>query len=136
MTQVPIVIVDDEEVDRMIAQKRLERSAHAALFKPVRECVAGDDFLATHFVDNNFPDEPMLVLMDVNMPGRSGFETIEEMERMIENGEAPDCAVVMMFTSSENPEDIKRAEAHAIVKDFIVKPLDEAAIEKIVSHFH
>ena len=136
MMQVPIVIVDDEEVDRMIAQKRIERSAHAALFKPVRESVAGDDFLATHFVSDDFPNEPILVLMDVNMPGRSGFETIEEMERMIERGEAPNCAVVMMFTSSENPEDMERAKSHSIVKDYFVKPLDDAAIEKIVAHFH
>ena len=76
-----------------------------------------------------------LILMDVNMPGMNGFETIAELQKHFDQSETEDCSVVMIFTSSENPEDIERARNTPLVADFLVKPLTENDIARIFHIF-
>lgn len=133
--QIPIVIVDDEEVDRMIAVKRIARSDWSGVLCPIHESSAGDDFIR-HCVGSDWPKGPsVLVLMDINMPGRNGFETVEELQRLAANGNPSNEAVVLMFTSSENPTDIAKAEALKSVRGYIVKPFDDGDIQTIVNLF-
>lgn len=131
MSKVPVVIVDDSDADRYIVKRRLSK---AGGFGEVMEATDGIVFLEEFF--NGGPqleteDLPLLVLMDVNMPGLSGFETIEELQRRVALGKGPTSLVVMMFTSSNNPDDMAQAENLASVKGYINKPLDESGIEKI-----
>ncbi len=129
--QIPVVIVDDEETDRYIAKRRL---SSAGGFGEIHEAAAGDDFLEMFFNGrpaNDVSGNPLLVLMDINMPRMSGFETVGEVQRRMENGKGPDSIVVMMFTSSDSPEDKARAEELGAVKGYLVKPLDEATVSKI-----
>lgn len=129
--KIPVYVVDDEDVDRMIVRKRLERSRFGEIFEPVLESDAGDAFL-DGYSKGATEALPPLVLMDVNMPRMDGFETIKVMEKMVETGEMATGVVVMMFTSSQNPKDQARSDACDLVKGYIVKPLCEDDIEKII----
>lgn len=131
--RIPVVIVDDEEIDRLIASKRIARSPWAKILTPIIEVASGDVFLENLFQTDALPDGRKLVLMDINMPGRNGFETIEEMRRRLPKG--GDGYVVIVYTSSENAGDVARAKALDLVREFIVKPLDDADIETIVRVF-
>lgn len=131
MRKIPVVVVDDEDVDRYIVKRRLSKAED---FGEVLEAPTGDAFLEEFFNGRKIelpPDVPLLVLMDVNMPGRNGFETIEELQRRMERGRGPGSVVIMMFTSSQNPKDQERAKQFAVVKGYIFKPLDDAGVEKI-----
>ena len=130
---IPVVIVDDEEIDRLIALKRISRSPWAKVLNPVFEAISGDVFLDTLFQTDALPEGQKLVLMDINMPGRSGFETIEEMRRRMPT--EGDGTVVIVYSSSENEDDVARAKALDLVREYIVKPFDEADIETIVRVF-
>jgi AmiR/NasT family two-component response regulator len=44
-------------------------------------------------------------------------------------------AVVLMYSSSENPADIAQAKALDFVRGYIVKPFDQGDIETIVTLF-
>ena len=83
---IPLIIVDDELVDRMVVMKRLSKSERGSMFQPVFESATGDEFLA-EFLGTEKGKKVMaerpLVLMDVNMPGRDGFETVEELAQLI-----------------------------------------------------
>ncbi len=134
--QIPIIIVDDEEIDRMIATKRIQRSDWSGVLCPIHEATAGDDFIR-HYKGSKFPDSPnILILMDINMPGRDGFETVKELQRLTSHKQSKTDTVVLMFTSSENPADIAKAEALESVRGYIVKPFDDADIETIVDLFN
>jgi CheY-like chemotaxis protein len=136
VNRVPVVIVDDSDADRYIVKRRLSKSGG---FGEVKEARDGVVFLEDFFNcpgRDKIEDTPLLVLMDVNMPGLNGFETIEELQRRVALGEGPASLVVMMFTSSSNPEDLALAENLASVKGYIQKPLDEAGIEKILEIYH
>ena len=135
---IPVLIVDDEMTDRMITMKRLSRSEKSDYFVPEREFVAGDEFLEAFKSPDGLgliSDMRPLILIDVNMPGRNGFETVEEMAREIDAGRSLESVVVMMFSSSENTLDIERAKSLDLVKGFIFKPFDDKDIDMILDWY-
>lgn len=115
----------------MIAKRRLSRHDD---FGAVLEVSTGEDFLETVF-DVNGPlksiKRPILVLMDINMPRLNGFETIEELQRRMDSEHGPESVVILMFTSSDNPDDRERADALELVKGYVMKPLDEKSVQHI-----
>jgi len=130
-----VAIVDDSEVDRYTVKRRLSKLEE---FEDVLEFDAGDTFLDRYFKPLRLnPDahEKLVVLMDINMPRMDGFETVAQMERHLDEGNGVKSCVVMMFSSSENPNDIRQAEQFDIVQGYIVKPFGEKDIGKLKSYF-
>lgn len=129
MKKIPVVVVDDNEADRYIVRRVLSKAED---FDEVLEAECGNVFLE-EFYDGTgktfAEDPPLLILMDVNMPGMNGFETVEELQRRSEAGKGPRTVVVMMFTSSDNPDDRERASHLVAVKGYIQKPLDETDVQ-------
>ena len=74
---------------------------------------------------------PVLVLMDVNMPRLTGFETIMKMNRAAEAGNSPPSLVMMMVTSSSDPKDMVQITRMPSIKGYVFKPLDDAGVHKI-----
>lgn len=131
--KIPIVVVDDQETDRYLVKRNLARADD---FDVPVELPSGDLFLDRFFSRDpgDHSDEPvLLVLMDINMPGLDGFETIEEAQRRIAQGQGPQSVAVMMFTSSDNAQDRQRAEDLDIVKGYITKPISKENISYIRS---
>lgn len=129
--KIPVIVVDDERMDRYTAKRRLDR--HGA-FDEVLEAESGDIFLARYCSESGkwLPGSlPVLILMDINMPGRDGFETVEELEQRHKLGLGPPSLVVTMFTSSSNPRDRERAEELPLVKGYAEKPLDAAGAQAL-----
>lgn len=118
-----IFVVDDQKFDRYIVTRRLSEND---IFQNVTEAESGEEFLDLFGKDmaEKTQDTPVLVLMDINMPGLNGFETAKKLQERVEAGDAPSSLGVMMCTSSENPDDRRRAEEIDIIKGYIVKPLD------------
>ncbi|NNE81198.1 MAG: response regulator [Silicimonas sp.] len=134
--RIPVFIVDDEEVDRLIARVRIERSEHAEHFGPIVEVETGDRFLCDHLDRDAFRSPGALrplVLMDINMPGRNGFETVEELTRKCQQGALPNGVVVVMFSTSDDDRDRARAESLSLVSGQIYKPFKTSDIDMILS---
>jgi len=136
MTKIPVFVVDDEDADRYIVQRRLGKHDD---FAQVMEAESGDAFLSTVLEEQGKVgslETPLLVLMDVNMPGKNGFETIEELQTHMERGHGPKSIVIMMFTSSNSPVDREKSEALAAVKGYILKPLTDEGVDTIREIYH
>lgn len=131
-----IVVVDDSEVDRYVARRVIRTTR---LTERVVELEDGDLLLAL-FDDPQrkahecgSPPPPILVLLDINMPRRSGFEVLEELaKRIADSAAGPTCFVVVMFTSSDNAGDRRRAFQYGFVKDYLVKPIDAPSLRAVV----
>lgn len=132
--KIPVLIVDDERVDRYTARRRLDQ--HGG-FDPPMEAESGDIFL-DRYCSESWPSEaaPVLILMDINMPGRDGFATVTELEHRNKAGQGPPSLVVTMFTSSSNPRDRQRAEALALVKGYAEKPLNADGAQALFELYH
>ena len=138
--KVPIVVVDDEEVDRYIVQRIVKQSG---IDSNVIEFKAGDEFLEVITDERRRAEEigvappPILVLLDINMPRMTGFEVLEAIRNSPGADEdCPDYMVVLMFSSSNHAEDKKEAFSYGFVKDYIVKPITEADVKNMVERYY
>ena len=120
-----ILIVDDEELNRVVFKDMVESLGHIAE-------VASDGVgaLAMSKLDID------LVLMDVNMPGMDGFEVVR---RIREHPETQDLPIIMVTALSEKEDRLRAVNAGA--NDFIAKPVDltelqvrSASLLKIKEH--
>ncbi len=108
-----VLVVDDEEYMRLLIDESLDQAGF-----DVVEAGNGEQGLQV-FQEQN----PDIVLMDVMMPGKNGFETCAEL-RMIAGGEH---VPVLMITGLDDVESINRAYA-AGATDFITKPINYALL--------
>jgi putative two-component system response regulator len=68
-----------------------------------------------------------LVLLDIEMPGMSGFEVIDEIKKRPDCGNMP----VIFITSHATPDLIVSAYEHG-AGDYIIKPINPQVLEKKV----
>ena len=69
---------------------------------------------------------PLLVLLDVNMPGMGGIDTLKEIRKF-----EPDLAVIMMTAYSEL-EVVLENKKKGLFKHYISKPFDLAEVSVMV----
>jgi len=134
--KIPVVLVDDNEVDRYVVRRVLSKFEE---FDELKESKSGVEFLKEFFNGDegaHLDDQPLCILMDINMPGLSGFETIAQMEKLAVKGHGPGGIVVMMITSSANPSDRTQAEALDSVQGYSTKPLDKEGAKKIITIYN
>src|SRR5690348_230152 len=109
--QAHLLIVDDNELNRDMLARRLERKGYSVDVATS----AGDlmDRLKQHPVD--------LILLDIEMPGVSGLEAL----RMIRELHSPIELPIIMVTARNQSEDIVAA-LDLGANDYLTKPVDFA----------
>jgi CheY-like chemotaxis protein len=75
---------------------------------------------------------PTLVLLDVKMPGNGGFDLLWRLEE--EEIEIGSHMVICMLTSSNLKSDQEEYAKFPLVREFIVKPLDEVKLRAAFEH--
>ena len=61
-----------------------------------------------------------MIFLDINMPNIGGFEFLVKFAEL-RNRLALKSCVIMMYSSSERPEDKEKASSFDFVKDYLVK---------------
>jgi len=119
----PVLIIDDDEVDRYIL-KRLIKEANLEL--TIFEKTDGQE--ALEFLEDydanrkKYPGEfpPIIIFLDINMPKVNGIQFLEMFAQLRVKIDLSTC-VIMMFSTSERPEDKTKIMAHEFVKDYLIK---------------
>ncbi len=106
--QLWVAVVDDDDMNLKLAERILSKNDII-----VSKLSSGEELLS--FVKTNRPD---LILLDINMPGMDGFETINRLRSM--ETEIADIPVV--FLTSENDINAEKQALKLGAKDFIRKP--------------
>jgi DNA-binding response OmpR family regulator len=104
-----VLIVDDDEAMRFLAQTALEAEGCKAL-------TAEDGAVALSLLDEVTPD---LVLLDVMMPNMDGFTFCQRLRELSEKARVP----VLMMTGLDDVDSICRAYEVGAT-DFITKPVN------------
>jgi two-component system LytT family response regulator len=105
-----VLIVDDDELSRVRLKVLLEMRSN---IEGVTEADSVDAALAI------FDDvQPDLIFLDINMPGKNGFQLLEELS------EHPP----VVFTSAFDQYAIKAFEVNAI--DYLIKPIEEVRLDQ------
>jgi diguanylate cyclase (GGDEF)-like protein/PAS domain S-box-containing protein len=106
-----VLIVDDNEMNRDMLARRLERKGYAV-----------DVAASAHELMNRVKSEsPDLVLLDIEMPEISGLEGLQQLREIYSPIELP----VIMVTARNQSEDIVKALGMG-ANDYLTKPIDFA----------
>ena len=119
-----LAIIDDAEFDQMLYARLIKRTG---LVGETLAFLSAQDAL-DYFADpNSGPVD--VILLDINMPGMSGFDFLEHVSA--DRSSKYTDMVVVMLTTSLAPSDVERAKSFDLVKDYIHKPLEEDHILQI-----
>ena len=129
MNSIPILYVEDEETDVMLLQHVLTKAGIHNPVHTVKDGKAAMDYLAGNppFEDRQLHPLPRLMLLDLNLPYWSGFEVLEWLRQQPQLRRLP----VVIFTSSNRPDDIARAY-DAGANAYLVKPNALADLSSLV----
>lgn len=120
MKSYSILVVDDSQTDRYLLRRSIEK---ATMIGSVFEAENGKE--ALELLKNGqgqmSPFPPVIVFVDVNMPLLNGFEFLELYSKLREENSRFDACNIVMFSSSENPDDRKKALSYKFVRDYMVK---------------
>ncbi len=126
----PILLVEDDENDVLLLQRAFKRANLPYPLQVVRTGNEAIQYLAgegRHADRRKYP-LPFLVLLDLRMPGRDGFEVL----RWLRATPGLEQILAVVLTSSEaDPDVIKAYELGA--NSYLVKPGgDEAQLEELL----
>lgn len=116
------MMIDDNILDHTLYRFLIERTG---LVEELVSMLDAREAL-TYLAKNH--EKIDLILLDINMPGMSGFDFLEEVREML--GDEFTKPIIIMLTTSMDPKDIDRASRYQMVKDYCNKPLSEQNIEE------
>jgi len=120
-----IYIIDDDKANNYLTRIMLEDTG-LSNFKQFRLVDEAMDELKRVVSENLQEEYPTLILLDLNMPLKTGWDFLDEF-RLVANpfGTAPK---IYFLTSSDYRGDRQKASAYPEILDFLDKPItDEVA---------
>jgi CheY-like chemotaxis protein len=118
-----VVCIDDDLITLKICRKILSSTGFCSeilTFSSADEALAQ---LVVACLNNNRPD---LILLDLNMPVKDGWQFLKEIQERCPDFNTP----VLILSSSIDPADAARSRQFRTVIDFIHKPLTAQKLEK------
>jgi len=115
---VPVLIVDDNELNILVARKMVENWGYDVV-------VAKDSVEAERVIGES---SPFLVLLDIHMPGRDGFEAASEWRAM--GGKWKDLAIIGLTADAETLTRNRALESG--MNEVVVKPFNPPHLRSLI----
>ncbi len=127
--RVNILLAEDNEDDVVIIKQVFKSAALINIVDVVCDGQETLSYLRREGPYQNYP-HPDLLMLDINMPRKNGFEVLEEIKRDPELRSLP----VVMLTSSEREQDILQAYDRGACT-YLVKPMSYQNFVQIAKTF-
>lgn len=132
-----ILLIEDNDFINIYNRRVIEQLNLAENIEIVEDGQEGLDYLMQQgkFAQNghvhNLPD---LILLDLNMPRVNGWEFMQEFQKIKKSIDKR--IVIIVLSTSPNPDDIKRSEDIGDIAAFVSKPLTRDVLGKLIEkHF-
>jgi len=125
-----VLLIDDDEATNFIHKKIVQTSG---LVDVVYVARGGEEALLFLGNDNNEKEKiiPDLIFLDINMPAMDGWEFLVQYEKL--KHLKKENIVVVMLTTSLNPDDEVKAKGIKEIYGYRNKPLTRTMLEEIVT---
>jgi CheY-like chemotaxis protein len=128
-----IMLVDDNKDDNFFHRRVILKNEAAEIVVIKESGEAALEYLKTNQQDTpgNHPD---IIFLDINMPRMNGWEFIQEYKKL--DMEFQSKMVIVMLTTSDNPDDKSLARMNDVLIDIRTKPLTKEMLEEILDQFY
>lgn len=128
-----ILLIDDELLTLKINAKIIEKLDIVEEIIPMQEAKMALQYLQTRLPDGKYP-APEMIFLDINMPGMNGWEFLTAYQKLATDQLATH--ILMMLTSSPNPDDMMKTKDFNMINGYMEKPLTTDKMKSILSrHF-
>ena len=130
-----ILLIDDDPDDNFFHTIIIDESGWC---NQVQVAIDGEralDYLIKAGEANSsesFP-KPDIIYLDINMPRMNGFDFLDAFEKLDEKLKSN--IVIVMLTTSSNPNDKIKAATYPVVKGFQNKPLTEEMLRETIENY-
>lgn len=125
-----ILLVDDNVHDNFFHERILKKNGFGNNIS-----VATNGYEALEMLlkpSANTSSLPDLIFLDINMPGMTGWEVLDKLKAAAFDVKQ---SKIFMLSTSNNPDDQRKASNHDSLLGFITKPLTKDHIESILSNY-
>lgn len=127
-----VLLVDDYDADNFMHEMLFDEmgvSERVTVATNGREAI---EYLTTP-KNGQYP-RPELILLDINMPIMNGWDFLKAYQSLDDNARGD--VVLMMVTTSLNPDDREAARSNPDINDFVTKALSEDSLNNLLrKHF-
>jgi CheY-like chemotaxis protein len=123
---IQLLLIEDSAGDILLTQRAFKKADIANAMDVVRD---GEEALSFLRKEGEYKGatRPDLILLDLNIPGKSGMDTLKEIK-----GDDNICSIpVIMLSSSEADSDVEESYKN-YASGYVVKPLDGDKFLKVV----
>lgn len=126
-----ILLVDDDNDCNFFHKKLLKEMNCVEHIQVANDGVEALSFLKSCIAEHQ--KVPDIIFLDINMPRMNGWEFLEAYGKLPDTCRAK--IVLVMLTTSLNPDDREKASRLKLVNGFKEKYLDEAAVNTILKDY-
>lgn len=125
-----ILLIDDDKATNYINERVISRAKIADKIVAVESGYKALDYLK----ENDFTayPRPDIIFLDINMPGMDGWEFLEEYGEMKEVQKGN---IIVMLTTSSNPDDLRKSATISHINEFKNKPLTAEKLDEIIDKY-
>jgi CheY-like chemotaxis protein len=115
-----ILLVEDNPADVEITVEAFRRTRSGARIHVCRDGEEAVDYLQQRgrYANPDTAPRPDLILLDLNLPGKSGLEVLQEIKQAASLKSIP----VVVLTTSDREEDVSRCYLHG-TNSYLTKPV-------------
>jgi len=113
-----VAIIDDDTISLLLIRKFLEQKQAAKIILPFSSGFEGLSFLESNA--NNFSELPWLILLDITMPGMSGWQFLRELKKIkfVDSYKPAVCII-----SASETIDFQLFKNYPFIKGYLIKPV-------------
>jgi CheY-like chemotaxis protein len=126
-----IMLVDDDRNDNFFHEREIKKTDLSITVITKNSGIDALEYLKSMKKKNYI--QPVLIFLDINMPCMNGWEFLEKYSLL--DKEIQSEVMIVMLTTSVDPQDLARAKEWSFVSDYITKPLTKEILESIIKKY-
>lgn len=128
-----VLLIDDDEPTNFINKKIIESSELVEYIHIAQSGQEALNFLSRRSEQNERQQLPDLIFLDINMPAMDGWEFLDRYKKLAKGEKGS--IIIVMLTTSLNPDDEVKARELKEVTAFRNKPLTRQLIGEIAADY-